>query len=380
MEKKALLKRRRQFILIACLTVCLVALLGIRLWPLFYPHESPKRIAQGLFKRTFGCGDQKVSCLINKRVLDRKLKAGLPQWARDQIQGDLAQFKTFKKSDIDGLHKKLDMLFRFQVQNKHLKVQYKDNLNSLPAYGVLSDLIAYLVKQGYVGDTDFLMGLSDNFSGGMQLTLPVFVFAKDLNDPYERDEVMVPDWMNLLQMPDLQPRIRKANQQHPWVQKEPLLFWRGGQPASTNFRQDVVDLSMQYPHKIDAKFTDRVQVKFVKQEDHLRYKYLIALDGARCTWTRFVWHLQANSLTFKDVSSQMQWFYKGIKPYVDYIPVRDKQDLLKALDWVEQHPQKAQAIAQHSTHFVENNLTLEDMVHYYIVLLQEYNKRIDLKH
>ncbi|MBP6104356.1 MAG: hypothetical protein KA508_04795, partial [Gammaproteobacteria bacterium] len=97
------------------------------------------------------------------------------------------------------------------------------------------------------------------------------------------------------------------------------------------------------------------------------------------TWTRLVWHLQGNSLTFKHLSTQIQWFYKGIKPYIHYIPVKDEKALLAVLDWAEKNPKRAEAMAQQSTDFVENNLTLEDMVHYYIVLLQEYAKKIDLK-
>ncbi|MBP9728949.1 MAG: hypothetical protein KBD23_02265 [Gammaproteobacteria bacterium] len=376
--KKTHLVKKNPWIILSGLILCFVALLSVRLWPVF--SGVPITVSlKTLLKNPFACGDAKVSCLINKKVLDQKIKAGLPQWARDQIQEDLGKFKPFKKSELDRFHKKLDMLFRFQVQNQHLKTTYKDNLNILPAYKVLSDLFEYLVKNGYVADTDFLMGLSDNFTSSIKITHPIFVFAKDLNNPFERDEVMVPDWMNMLQMPTLQPRIRKANQQFPWAVKEPILFWRGGASASTQFRQAIVDLSEKHPDLIDAKFTDKVKVKFVKQEDHLKYKYLIAIDGARCTWTRLVWHLQANSLTFKHLSTQIQWFYKGIKPYIHYIPVKDEKALLAVLDWAEKNPKRAEAMAQQSTDFVENNLTLEDMVHYYIVLLQEYAKKIDLK-
>jgi len=138
-------------------------------------------------------------------------------------------------------------------------------------------------------------------------------------------------------------------------------------------------MSKQDPDGIDAKFVDKQTVKFVKQEDHLQYKYLIAIDGARATWTRFVWHLQSNSMTFKHNSRQVQWFYKGIEPYIHYIPVKDEKGLSDALGWVEKNQELVEAIAKESTDFVENHLTLEDMVHYYIVLLQEYTKKINLK-
>jgi hypothetical protein len=370
MHKRHWLKRKRWI-----LFICLVAMtLGVLCERLSITAGVQKRL-----RNPFACEDTKVSRLINKKILDQKMKAGLPQWAQNQIQEDLAKFAPFKKSDLDRFYQKLDMLFRFQVENQQLKIIYKDNLNILPSYKVLADLFEYLVKNGYVADTDFLMGLGDHFTAAIKPTLPIFVFAKDLGEPSECDQVLVPDWMNMLQMPTLQLRIRRANKLYPWSVKDPLLFWRGGDAASTDFRKKLVAMSKQYPHYIDAKFVDKHVVKFVRQEDHLKYKYLIAIDGACATWTRFVWHLQSNSLTFKHNSRQVQWFYKGIEPYIHYIPVKDEKGLLDALAWVEKNQELVQAMAQASTDFVENHLTLEDMVHYYIILLQEYAKKIDLK-
>lgn len=377
--KKRHLFKRKPWILSLCLLTITFGVLCERLVPIFYPGVSIRASAQKLFKDHFACGDTQVSCFINKKILDQKIKAGLPQWAKDQIQEDLGKFASFKKSDVDRFHKKLDMLFRFQVENQQLKIIYKDNLNILPSYKVLADLFEYLVRNGYVADTDFLMGLGDSFISSIKPTLPIFVFAKDLDEPLERDQVLVPDWMNMLQMPTLQPRIRGANKLYPWSVKDPLLFWRGGAASSTDFREKLVEMSEKSPDHIDAKFVDKQTVKFVKQEDHLKYKYLIAIDGARATWTRFVWHLQSNSMTFKHNSRQVQWFYKGIQPYIHYIPVKDEKGLSDALGWVEKNQEVVQAIVQESTDFVENHLTLEDMVHYYIVLLQEYAKKINLK-
>ncbi len=378
MNKRHLLKRK-PWILSICLLTITLGVLCERLLPLFYPTVSITATAQKLFRNPFACGDAQVSCFINKKVLDQKIKAGLAPWAKEQIREDLGKFQPFKRSDLDRFHKKLDMLFRFQVENQQLKIIYKDNLNILPSYKVLADLFEYLVKNGYVADTDFLMGLGDNFISAIKPEVPIFVFAKDLDEPLERDQVLVPDWMNMLQMPTLQPRIRAANKLYPWAVKDPLLFWRGGDASSTDFRKKLVGISKQSPDRIDAKFVDKQTVKFVKQEDHLKYKYLISIDGARATWTRFVWHLQSNSLTFKHQSRQVQWFYKAIEPYIHYIPVKDEKGLSDALAWVEKNQDLVQSMAQQSTDFVENHLTLEDMVHYYIVLLQEYAKKIDLK-
>ncbi len=323
----------------------------------------------------------KSSCFIDRKRLDQKIKAGLPDWAMAQIKSDLERFPKISKANRDKLHQDWDMLLRVQVKDGQAHATYSNNLNILYAYKDMMDLFQFLAKNKYIPNTDFFMGLSDYLLPSTPSTLfdqiPIFVFAKDMNDPLERNWVAVPDWMNLEQMPKLQARIRKANQQWPWERKLPILFWRGGNCASTLFRQELVALSAKMPERIDAKFPDKAKVPFVKQEDHLRYKYLISIDGARATWTRLVWHLQANSLTFKHDSSQMQWYYNAIKPYEHYVPVRDTQALVEALNWADQNEAAVRKMVDASTRFVEENLTLEDMYHYFIVLLQEYTKKLD---
>jgi hypothetical protein len=137
-------------------------------------------------------------------------------------------------------------------------------------------------------------------------------------------------------------------------------------------------MSDRYPALIDAKFVDQKRPTFVSPEDHLRYKYLISIDGARCAWERFIWHLHSNSLVFKNESAQKQWFYNGILPYVHYIPVKDEQSLLAAIGWAKMHPIEVQSIIQNASTFVEENLSLEDMYHYFMVLIQEYSKKLQM--
>ncbi len=329
------------------------------------------------FDRACTLPSNNSSCFVNKTVLQEKIRAGLPEWARAQIQEDLSKFKRVHSADLNEYHKQFDMLFRFQVKDGKLKVTYKDNLNILPAYKVIFDMLEYLTKNGYVANTDFLMGLGDYFQSPIKPTVPIFVFAKDLNEPFERELILVPDWMNLRDVTDLRARIRQANKQFLWEIKKPMLFWRGSVACSTGFREKIVSLALRYPELIDAKFVDKQIVKFVKPEEHLAFRYLISIDGIRCTWVRLVWHLHSNSLVFKHQSNQVQWFYKGIIPYVHYVPIKDENSLLESMKWAENHPAKVRSIIERSSSFVEQNLALEDMYHYFIVLLREYSKKFE---
>ena len=96
----------------------------------------------------------------------------------------------------------------------------------------------------------------------------------------------------------------------------------------------------------------------------------------RASWGRLVWHFYSNSLTFKQDSHQVQWFYKAIKPYVHYVTFHNKASLVQGMDWAEKNPKEAQAITQQASAFVENNLSLEDMYHYMLVLCQAYTQKL----
>lgn len=337
---------------------------------------------------------QKSSCYIRKSILDQKIKKGLPEWAKAQIQEDLGHFGKIKYSHLkkyqqvpreselplepdiqySGL---LNDLSTIEIKNRKLLYDPKSSRNSSlnGAYLIMADAFKYLAKQGYIPDTYFLMAQSDYFYSSTISPVPIFVFAKDLKQPSEENLILMPDHMNLMEISTLRPMIQKAKKKFPWNQKEPLLFWRGANTST--IRQQLILWSKEYPTLIDAKFLGP-GVPFVSPADHLKYKYLLSIDGIRATWTRFVWHLQANSLTFKVDSPHWQWFYKGVKPYVDYVPVHDKASLVKAIQWAETYPDKAQKITQNASTFAEENLSLEDMYHYLIVLVQEYTKKLDM--
>ena len=322
------------------------------------------------------------SQLVNKAMLDSKIKQGLPQWAKAQIQEDLKHYKAFKKSDLD-YYKKSNALCKYSIKSKKLTVSCGKNSSKntsieLTKYYMkyMFDLLSFLVREQYIPDTEFILGITDFFPIREEVKFPVFVFAKDLDSRFEKNLVLVPDWMNLMDASSLRTEIAEASKRFPWALKKPMFFWRSS--ILTFPRQLLASWTLENPDLIDAKFLNKNEgVSFVKPADHLQYKYLISIDGLRCSWTRLVWHLHSNSLTFKYQSNQEQWFYKGIKPYRDYIPFTDKESLLAGYQWAETHPQEVQQMIKSSTTFVEDNLSIEDMYHYFIVLLQEYTKKLE---
>lgn len=135
-------------------------------------------------------------------------------------------------------------------------------------------------------------------------------------------------------------------------------------------RLNVVIKSVLNPEMIDAKFstnTDDEKIVFYDAfpktynqmfdktktiEEHLQYKYLLSVDGKTASWKRPEWIMASNSLLFKTTTPFYQWWYDGLKPYQNYIPVRpDFADLEEKISWAKKHDDIANQIAQNGKIF-----------------------------
>ena len=147
----------------------------------------------------------------------------------------------------------------------------------------------------------------------------------------------------------------------------------------------------------DAKFTDIVQVSqddlpVVKEEmgrqrvlgtpisieEHLAYKYLVDVDGNSCTYSRLYWILKSNSLCLKHLSNEEQWYYKGLEPYVHYIPFKeDFSDLEEKILWAKNHNDQVKKIILSANEFANQSLKHSDALFYFYKVLERYQKLLD---
>ena len=192
--------------------------------------------------------------------------------------------------------------------------------------------------------------------------------------------------------------IPVGNHKYQWEGKLEQAFWRGSSTGGTlnltnwaNFpRCKLALLSLTHPKELDAKVTRVVQCENDTKElihskglvastvdriDHLKYKYLVDVDGNSCSFERYFWLLLSNSLVIKQVTPYVQWYYGALKPYKHFLPVKeDLSDLMEKISWARTHDSEAKAIAQNATQFVQENLTDEDTLVYLKHLLDEYAK------
>ncbi len=329
----------------------------------------------------------------------------------NQFQG-----KKVSQADLNNLWKndklkKDQKLMRFQIVNQSL---YTDSfhLNSL-YYISLVKYFSDLIKKYKMPDVDFIIYGRDEIiplkvEEELALQIPAFMMSKNTDSLCENNKFLMPDaliaskkWKSIIN------RVSVAKDNYPWDNKIEKIFWRGASTGSKsiNFynvsnidkliRLKLVFLSKLFPDKIDAvitkfpefssgydgkKLLSIMKILYknadpVSEEEHLKYKYLIAVDGNTSPWVRVPWILSSNSVLLRQETSNIQWFYPALKPYIHYIPLKkDLTDIFEKFDWLKNNDQKLKHITYNAQKFIQNNLMPEDIEAHMVISLNEYSK------
>jgi len=337
--------------------------------------------------------------VVNPDLLQRKLNAPIPAWMQQQVKKDLANFPygiTRSMLDQSFLGNRIHQysLVRFSITDGHISFSHDERTLHSRHFQELLSCIQTLNKLVKLPNVDFMVSLEDGFSEDLDLG-PCFVFAKtkDL-----KSQILIPDINALAGYTKLRKLIPVGNHKYQWESKLEQAFWRGSSTGGTltpttwdSFpRCKLALLSLAHPKDLNAKVTKVVQCEnetktlihskglvaaTVDRIDHLKYKYLVDVDGNSCSFERYFWLLLSNSLVIKQVTPYIQWYYGALEPYKHFLPVKeDLSDLMEKIQWARTHDAEAKAMAQNATKFAQENLTAEDTLVYLKHLLDEYAK------
>lgn len=187
----------------------------------------------------------------------------------------------------------------------------------------------------------------------------------------------------------------------PWEEKIELAYWRGviSDCLDVNMRDwltvetwgmtprtQLCDYSLLHPDVVDAKHTGWSGERglspaldaahppslWTPYQPQLQYKYLICADGNTTTYPGYQWRLFSNSVVLKHTSHKYSWFYRGLKPWVHYVPVaHDFSDLEEVFTWCRNHDALCQQIAANGKAFMKKYQCPEMYLKYaYLVLLK----------
>jgi hypothetical protein len=194
----------------------------------------------------------------------------------------------------------------------------------------------------------------------------VLAFGRHKNDPYT---MLIPDF-DFIRTNGYTQLLQEINEKDTlkWFQKINKIFWRGGlhgvgYEAYDNVtrprcqRKMLCDLNESY---LDASLS-----YITSKETFLQYKYLIDVDGEVNSWSALWWKLYSNTVLFKVDSHYEQWYYKNLKEWIHYIPVKaDLSDLSEKYQWALEHEEECKKINEESTKFIKQH-TFEYVLHNY---------------
>lgn len=306
-------------------------------------------------------------------------------------------------------------LMRIQIIDQKLYVS-KGNLED-SSYRDFISFFKKLIKTYRINNLDLIItiqekiffnhNISDNFCD-----LPIFMMAKNLNSKYERTKFLLPDaHMILPNWKKIFSNIKETNNNINWKDKVNKIFWRGastGGPLNNQVdnynlenihslhRLKLVLFSKLYPNLIDAQFSayyhfttddggkklkEAMKIifpnknKYVNQEEHLIYKYLISIDGHTTSWHRVPWILLSNSVLLKQETNVINWYYPALKPYVHYIPLKeDLSDIFSQIEWAKNNDDQVLTISLNGQKFAGENLSPKDIEIQTVLILNEYSK------
>ena len=277
-------------------------------------------------------------------------------------------------------------------------------------YQTLVSSLDRIAKTHKINNVDFILFTVDNIPpleglDNILTNYPAFVNSKDCDSEIEKNKFLLPDPFILdnIKWSELIRKIKAASITYPWEQKNSeQIFWRGATTGGVynleNYhnlpRLTLTMLSRSFPNLIDARFTHYSQFSHdtggiylynilvrmfdnpgrIAEVDHLKYKYLISIDGNTAAWMRVPWILLSNSILLKQETAFSQLFYPGLEPYVNYIPLKqDLSDIFEKLNWLKEHDDLAKIIATNATNFCLECLMPENLDEYTVAILNEYH-------
>jgi hypothetical protein len=276
-------------------------------------------------------------------------------------------------------------------------------------YGAVIKALRHIAASGELSkNVDFLVSLYDLLPEHMAYLeqgelAPILVATKKIDAmkivPGRPYEILYPDGFSL-RWKRYYRRIKSSHKDflNRWHRKKDLVFWNGTNSSGGDYslaevekdpRIHLVRLAKERPDLVQAGFigyfphsdpavdtyieTTYPKVDKVSLQAHQRYKYLITLDGVTCTYPGYLIRLASSSVTVKQETDNIQWFYHILKPYVHYVPVKaDLSDLEQQIAYMRAHDEEIQVIVKNANHMVEENLKIEHLYGYLVELLNQY--------
>jgi len=348
------------------------------------------------------CKKETLSHLLDEEKFLHKIQSSPPGWMEEQIAEDFSNFlsKGISKTQVDETFSQIrktlphPRIIRYRIINNELYRFFPEEEPISLADNNIEKALKTLLHYCSFKDIDFILSYFDgiphrklpndfHITANKELQAPILFSAKKKAVPHI---ILIPDWRSVSDwwasdISTILPLMKKI----PWEKKKDFALWRGS--LTKAIRLKLCEISSQNPTFIDAKLNQKVSDPLrqedlgkkgfygqrVSWEEFLQSKYAFTVDGVCCAAPAVQWRLLSNSVTFKQESDEIQWFYRAIQPNIHYIPLKnDLSNLVDKIEWAKQNDSLCREIADRSTEFALNHLMMEDVYLYFSLVLKKY--------
>uniref|UniRef100_A0A1D1XS72 O-glucosyltransferase rumi n=1 Tax=Anthurium amnicola TaxID=1678845 RepID=A0A1D1XS72_9ARAE len=194
-------------------------------------------------------------------------------------------------------------------------------------------------------------------------------------------EINIPPWEPMLK------DLKQGNERVKWMDREPYAYWKGN-PAVAAWRRDLLRCNVSDAHDWHARLyaqdwerESRQGYKDSKVANQCLHRYKIYIEGS--AWSvseKYI--LACDSPTLLVKPRNYDFFTRGLMPLEHYWPIRDDdkcRSIEFAVDWGNNHKQKAQAMGREASLFVQEQLKMDYVYDYMFHMLNEYAKLFRFK-
>ncbi|KAK2989080.1 hypothetical protein RJ640_018869 [Escallonia rubra] len=202
-------------------------------------------------------------------------------------------------------------------------------------------------------------------------------------------DIVFPDWsfwgwaeINIKPWDSILKEIKQGNGRTKWMERVPYAYWKGN-PFVADTRKDLLTCNVSHDQDWNARlfvqdWISESQQGF-KQSDlasQCTYRYKIYIEGyAWSVSEKYI--LACDSVTLLVKPHFYDFFMRSLQPVHHYWPIRDDdkcKSIKFAVDWGNNHKQKAQAIGKAASDFMQEDLKMDNVYDYMFHLLNEYAK------
>ncbi|CAI8607254.1 unnamed protein product [Vicia faba] len=283
------------------------------------------------------------------------------------------------------------------VDGKMYVEKYKDSFQTRDVFTMWGILQLLRLYPGKIPDLELMFNCGDRplislekFQDPNASTPPLFGYCSDQSNL----DIVFPDWsfwgwpeVNIKPWNGLLKDIEEGNKRIKWKDRVPYAYWKGN-PNVAPTRKNLLTCNVTSENDWKAHLYIQDWIKETNEGfkesnigNQCTHRYKIYIEGIGWSVSE-KYILACDSMTLYVKANYHDFFIRGMVPLQHYWPIRDNTkctSLKFAVEWGNIHYDKAQAIGQAASKFIQEDLHMNNVYDYTFHLLNEYAKLLRFK-